>query len=72
MKTCRCGHRIAVDSFWNGLRHVPYFIDNEEESHSFGQNVSHCPSCGDLLTLDALLSTTLEDFYDGHSDYEPR
>ena len=64
-----CGHRIWVEFRWTGFRYAPVYRDNEEESPTVGEYTAHCPTCGEFLSMDVLLS---EDAYlDSLDDIQP-
>ena len=44
---CTCGHPFWVQLRWNGLEHVPVYQDDREGSTTVGQEVTHCPTCGE-------------------------
>jgi len=46
---CTCGHPFWVQRRWNGLEYVPVYRDGREESATVGQEVTHCPTCGEWL-----------------------
>lgn len=51
-----CGHRIWVEFAWTGHRHAPVYRDNDEESPTVGEYVSHCPTCAEYLSMNVLLT----------------
>lgn len=55
-KHCKCGYQLWVMDRWNGLDFVPVFTADQEGEREQGEQVGHCPGCGDLLIQDELLS----------------
>ena len=51
-----CGHAIWTEYKWTGFRNAPFYHDGEEESATAGQEVTHCPCCGECLSEDVLLN----------------
>jgi len=47
--TCGCGQGLRIVHHWNGLAWYPQFTLADNVDHY----VSHCPSCGEWLHLDA-------------------
>ncbi len=51
-----CGHRIWLVYRWTGIRYRPEYRDEEEESPTAGEYITHCPTCGEFLSTDDLLA----------------
>ena len=48
-RICTCGHPFWVQRRWNGLEYVPVYRDDREGLPTLGQEVIHCPTCGEWL-----------------------
>lgn len=46
------GYPIRVEEHWNNLAYIVEFYDGRDESNR--QCISHCPDCGELLTIESL------------------
>lgn len=51
-----CGHRIWRNWVWNGLEWFWRYMDDEEDSPTVGDRISHCRTCGEYLSPDVLLT----------------
>ena len=51
-----CGHRIWLEFEWTGFGNSPFYSDDEEESPTVGERILDCPTCGECLSLDVLLT----------------
>ena len=51
---CDCGYQLWLTYRWNGLASVPIYADNEEDSATVGETITHCPGCGEQLRPEAV------------------
>lgn len=49
-----CGHELWLDTLWNGIVTRPIILDNGDDSPTAGEEVMHCPTCGERLNPNEL------------------
>jgi len=55
-KHCKCGYQLWVPARWNGVHDSCHFIADQEGEPEQGEEIRHCPGCGNQLREDELLS----------------
>jgi hypothetical protein len=59
---CLCGYPVACEVVSEGERlGFLAFLDDEEASPTYGEQVKHCPKCGRKLALHRLLPRRLHE-----------
>lgn len=52
--TCPQHHRLWGELWWGTPQWRWVFFDDDKRSPTYGEDVSHCPSCGRVLTRKVL------------------